>query len=106
MYYQDMGTLESTHWKCQFAERRTGLCRARVTTFAGKIVRRWKEHNHTGNATAVEVTKLKEQMKTDAENTLLPPQIIVLKHLATASQTKYQYAAHKHFFVLANFRFF
>lgn len=73
-------------WKSHKTSKSKRFYKARLTTVAGNIMLRGKDHNHTWHVATVEVIKINEIIKMDAETTLLPPHVVVSQHLETASQ--------------------
>ena len=57
-------------------------------TVNGEIVHRWKDHiTHVGDAAAVEAAEILTQIRKEAENSTLPPKVLVSDAVATASQS-------------------
>lgn len=86
MYYRDRETDgDKVHWKCEFVKK--FRCHARVTTIRGEIKSRWKEHNHIGNAGAIEGQKVSAAIREAAASSTDAPKVVIATAFEAASRS-------------------
>ena len=64
---------ELKYWRCE----QNNLCKARVHTKAGEVVRKLNSHSHEACAAQVEIALMKTKIKRRAEETLESPTVVV-----------------------------
>lgn len=83
-FFKDKTVDEKTHWRCEKYQQ--VKCPARVTTVEDEIVKRWKEHNHAGDAAKVEAAKILDNIRNSAKNTRDTPHFILSNASVGCSQ--------------------
>ena len=86
MFLKDKVVGDVTHWRCDMYQKKH--CRVCLHTFAGKIVRHWKDHPpHLGDAALIEATELWTQIRDAGDSSSLPPKVVIADCLKSVSQS-------------------
>ena len=68
-------------WRCHDEK----ICKARIHTLNGNVVRKINDHTHFASAVEIQVEKVKTEARLRAQETLEPPNIIINKCLENIS---------------------